>query len=138
MITPIKPGDPISAAWLNEIASRVCDRISVTGGRVSRIGQNVLLNIDSGGGGGTGEILVIVTEVEGTAPPYLYSAHAAEYDDGSWVETDGGATYTANIVNTAEAMGKGGKLLVGQPIYIRRLTSELYACTCPNYYGTYG
>lgn len=50
----IRPGDAIRAAWLQELADSVVRRITIIGGRISRSGNSIAIQIDpirAGGGG---------------------------------------------------------------------------------------
>jgi hypothetical protein len=40
------PGDPIPAAWLNQVAEAVVQRITINRGRVQRVGTSIALQID--------------------------------------------------------------------------------------------
>ena len=50
--TRINRGDPIPAAWLQKVADNIVQRITVTGGRVRRIGTSLAIDVDKKVAGG--------------------------------------------------------------------------------------
>lgn len=59
-----KPGDPISATFLNQVVDALVQRITMPGGLVTRVGQAVVLDplARRGGGGGGNGFIGLVTK----------------------------------------------------------------------------
>lgn len=72
---PIHRGDRIPAEWLNQVADFIVQNVSVVGGRFSRRGRQLVLDVGGGRGGGG-----VVDTVMGEITAVTGTSHSAVYD----------------------------------------------------------
>lgn len=104
---PLKPGDIITAEFLNDLAANIVRNITVTGGRVSRHGQNIVIEVTPGRSGGSGNFVGVVSAVDGGSG--LAKVRKFKQSDSSRIV---GETSPINdtILDTAEQIVVCGKL----------------------------
>jgi hypothetical protein len=122
------------------VAEFIVQRITVANGRVKRIGTNLVIEVAPQRGRSSAVATWCeITEAEGTAPPFLYSAVEVEWNSTThaFVTKSGGITITAALYNVAEDAYPGaGKLPIGRPVQFWTKGAD-YICDVLNYRGVY-
>lgn len=132
-----RAGDPVSASLFGEMVRAL--RSDVYGEGVID-GPGGMAIVPTAGSGGTATARwAKITQAEGAAPPFLYSAvEMVSAANGTFNVKPGGLTVDGKLYNLGETVYPGaGKIPVNRVVLIWR-GSGCYLCDVLTYRGTFG